>query len=67
MIYVKKATLVLAVVLLALILAPGLLSESVPAIPASSNVLLDGESVAFGAYNIEGSNYFNIDDLIAAI
>jgi hypothetical protein len=31
--------------------------------PTSSSVLVNGESVAFNAYNIEGSNYFKLRDL----
>ncbi len=36
------------------------------AVPTSSAVLVDGKSVAFEAYNIEGNNYFKLRDLAAA-
>lgn len=33
------------------------------AVPTSSKVLVNGEVVAFDAYNINGSNYFKLRDL----
>ena len=36
------------------------------AVPTSSAVLVDGTSVAFEAYNIEGNNYFKLRDLAVA-
>jgi len=35
--------------------------------PTTSTVLVNGESVAFDAYNIEGSNYFKLRDLAYAL
>lgn len=36
---------------------------TVTAIPAKSAVLIDGQTVAFDAYNIKGNNYFKLRDL----
>jgi len=35
--------------------------------PTPSNILVDGKSVVFDAYNIEGSNYFKLRDLAYAL
>lgn len=35
--------------------------------PTSSKVMVDGKSVAFEAYNIDGNNYFKLRDLAMAI
>lgn len=37
------------------------------ATPTSSSVIVDGEKVAFTAYNIENNNYFKLRDLAAAL
>lgn len=41
--------------------------ESVTATPTSSKVLVNGEQVAFEAYNIGGNNYFKLRDLAMAL
>lgn len=46
---------------------PVILAEAVTARPASSAVLIDGKSVSFEAYNINGSNYFKLRDLAKAL
>jgi len=38
-------------------------ADNAAATPTTSTVLVNGESVAFDAYNIEGSNYFKLRDL----
>ena len=38
-------------------------SMRITAIPTAASVIVDGNSVAFGAYNIDGSNYFKLRDL----
>mgnify|MGYP003623434809 CR=1 FL=1 len=42
--------------------APALVAK-----PTASTVLVNGENVAFDAYNIEGSNYFKLRDLAYAL
>lgn len=42
-------------------------SGTVTAVPTSSAVLVNGGSVSFTAYNINGSNYFKLRDLAAAL
>ena len=42
-------------------------SAPIAATPTSSKVLIDGKEVSFDAYNINGSNYFKIRDIAAAI
>ncbi len=37
------------------------------AIPTKSRVLVNGKEVAFGAYNIDGYNYFKLRDLAMAL
>lgn len=37
------------------------------ALPTSSSVYIDGQSIAFTAYNIDGSNYFKLRDLACAL
>ncbi|MDE7219846.1 MAG: copper amine oxidase N-terminal domain-containing protein, partial [Oscillospiraceae bacterium] len=37
--------------------------SGVSAAPTASTVLVNGQSVAFDAYNIDGSNYFKLRDL----
>lgn len=37
------------------------------AMPTGSSVMIDGEKVAFTAFNIEGNNYFKLRDLAAAL
>ncbi|MDL2248233.1 copper amine oxidase N-terminal domain-containing protein [Tyzzerella sp. OttesenSCG-928-J15] len=46
--------------------APAQASASV-AVPTASTVLVNGEEVAFGAYNIDGSNYFKLRDIAYAL
>ena len=41
--------------------------ETVSAKPTTATVLVDGKTVAFDAYNIAGSNYFDIRDLASAL
>lgn len=41
--------------------------EPVSATPTRSRVLVDGEEVALGAYNIGGYNYFKLRDVAKAI
>jgi len=41
--------------------------ETVTAKPMSASVMIDGKKVVFDAYNIEGSNYFDIRDLAYAL
>ncbi|MCL1981994.1 MAG: copper amine oxidase N-terminal domain-containing protein [Clostridiales bacterium] len=43
--------------------APASAVDSVTARPTSSTVLVNGESVTFDAYNINGNNYFKLRDL----
>nr|WP_209467468.1 stalk domain-containing protein [Symbiobacterium terraclitae] len=47
--------------------APEAQSEAVAAVPTPSTVLVNGEAVAFEAYNIDGYNYFKLRDLAAAL
>ena len=42
---------------------PALVTPSLLASPTSSTVLVNGQSVAFDAYNINGNNYFKLRDL----
>jgi hypothetical protein len=42
-------------------------ASSITALPSSSNVLISGKTVSFEAYNINGSNYFKLRDLAAAL
>ena len=42
-------------------------AAALTAAPTSSIVLLNGENVAFNAYNIEGNNYFKLRDLAYAL
>lgn len=37
--------------------------ETAAALPTSSTVVVDGETVEFNAYNIDGANYFKLRDL----
>jgi hypothetical protein len=42
-------------------------SEEIWAVPTSAKVLVNGEAVAFGAYQINGNNYFKLRDLAMAL
>lgn len=42
-------------------------ADTVTATPTSSKVTVDGKSIAFGAYNIGGSNYFKLRDIAYAL
>ena len=49
---------------------PGTVAPTTPALtarPTASTVLVDGESVAFDAYTINGNNYFKLRDLAFAL
>lgn len=41
--------------------------DSYIAIPTNSEVLVDGKPISFGAYNIDGNNYFKLRDLAMAL
>ena len=38
-----------------------------PAVPTSSKIMINGNDVAFDAYNIDGNNYFKLRDLAYAL
>ena len=61
----KKAIRILALLLLcAGTLLPALAANTgLTAVPTSSSVIVDGKTVAFDAYNVEGNNYFKLRDL----
>lgn len=42
-------------------------AEPVSVVPANATVLVNGKQVAFGAYGIEGNNYFKLRDLAYAL
>ena len=41
--------------------------SAVTAIPTASTVLVDGQNIAFDAYNIDGNNYFKLRDIAYVI
>lgn len=47
--------------------APQKPAQSVTALPTSSKVMVNGQEVAFEAYNIGGNNYFKLRDLAMAL
>ena len=49
------------------LLSGTVLGADLTAVPTSSNVLVNGKSVAFEAYTIDGSNYFKLRDLSMAL
>lgn len=46
---------------------PPVADEPLDALPTAAKVLVNGEEVAFEAYNINGSNYFKLRDLAMAL
>ncbi|HYF77600.1 MAG TPA: hypothetical protein VD973_10740 [Symbiobacteriaceae bacterium] len=46
---------------------PAPVPEEIWAVPTSAKVLVNGEAVAFGAYQINGNNYFKLRDLAMAL
>jgi len=66
----KNVLHIILVVLLLIGAAPltGMVfADDMTASPTSSAVMIDGESVVFDAYNIDGSNYFKLRDLAYAL
>lgn len=49
------------------VLAEGETSNDVTVQPTSSKIVVDGEIIAFEAYNINGNNFFKLRDLAAAL
>lgn len=42
-------------------------AKAAEALPSTASVLIDGQEVAFEAYNINGSNYFKLRDIAMAV
>jgi len=55
-------SLILALVICTALAVPAL-ADGLTANPTSASVFVDGETVAFDAYHIEGNNYFKLRDL----
>lgn len=55
--------IVIALVLSSYCIVPVFAAEAIKATPTQSTVLVDGTSVSFQAYNIDGYNYFKLRDL----
>lgn len=62
----KLFSVILAIILVFSILSVGTFAANTAA-ATSASVLVNGKSVSFEAYNIDGSNYFKLRDLAAAI
>ena len=63
----KLSALVLAIVMLLMVGVSASASDSVYAKYTSSTVMINGNVVAFEAYNIGGNNYFKLRDLAMAL
>ena len=59
----KKLFSFIATILVVTALMATVASAAITAKPTESNVLVNGVSKSFDAYNINGSNYFKLRDL----
>ncbi len=48
-------------------IVPGTVDTSKDAVPTASKIVVDGKSISFDAYNIDGNNYFKLRDLAMVV